>query len=317
VTPPDGELDDLLGRARRALGDQTVSAAFQRARAIIGPSKFPVGEDLAQQGLDALRQGQVPSPAQIAALETVIKALRPSILAHDGLLDALPPYQKYEQGTVDQWNAFRQAAKRYLYSVGRIDKADGTSTEPMATGFVVAPGVLVTNTHVLDAISANTRRLEKGQAVVRFGQEFGVVPDRPPVAINSVIAVHPQLDMSLLSIEDKTLAAWLIDGQPAQKARRVAAIGYPQDDPRSPVFRDVIFGNRFKVKRGAPGEIRGTAAHTVFHDCSTLGGNSGSPLADLDTCKVIGVHRDGPLFLFRNEAVDGGSLAEFVGRNTP
>jgi V8-like Glu-specific endopeptidase len=311
----DNELADLLQRATRALGEQSVPAAFQRARAIIGPSKFPEGEDVAQQGLDALKQGQVPTPVQIAALEAVIKALRPSLLSQAGLLDGLPPYQKYDPGTVDQWNRFRQTARQYLYSVGRIDKVDGNTTEPMATGFVVAPGVLVTNTHVLDGISANTRRLQKGQAVVLFGQEFGVAPDRPAVAITEVIAVHPDLDMSLLRIEDSGVTPWPIDTQATQKAKRVAAIGYPQDDPRSPVFRDVIFGDRFKVKRGAPGEVRGVAANAVYHDCSTLGGNSGSPLADLDTCQVVGLHRDGPLFLFRNEAVDGVSLAQFVTQN--
>jgi len=258
----------------------------------------------------------VPTPAQIAALETVIKALRPSILSKSALLDRLPPYGNYEQGTVSQWDTFRQSAKPYLYSVGRIDKVDGTSTNALATGFVVAPGVLVTNTHVLDAISANARVLQKGQAVVFFGQEYGVVPDPPAVAITGVIAVHPQLDMSLLSMDDKSLSAWQIDEQPVQKARRIAAIGYPQDDPRSPVFRDVIFGDRFGVKRGAPGEVRGIAENTIYHDCSTLGGNSGSPLVDLDTCKVIGLHRDGPLFLFRNEAVDGTSLSAFVKRNS-
>jgi len=311
--PVDNGFDDLLERAERALGaNQPVHTAFQRVRAIIGPARFPEGEDLAQAGMEALRKGQVPSPAQVAALETVVKALRPSILSQRALLDALPAYQNYPTGSVDQWNAFRKAAKPYLYSVGRIDKVDGNATSPFATGFVVGPGVLVTNTHVLDAISANSRLLQKGQAVIFFGQEFGVVPDPPAVAITGVIAVHPQLDISLLSIEDQARAPWQIDDQPTQKTKRVVAIGYPQDDPRSPVFRDVIFGDRFLVKRGAPGEVRGIAANSIYHDCSTLGGNSGSPLVDMDTCKVVGLHRDGPLFLFRNEAVDGGSLAAFL-----
>jgi len=309
----DNGFDDLFDRAERALGpNQPVSTAFQRVRAIIGPARFPEGEALAQAGMDALRQGKVPSPAEIAALETVVKALRPSILSRNALLDSLPAYRNYPQGAVDQWNAFRSTAKPFLYSVGRIDKVDGKATTPLATGFVAAPGVLVTNTHVLDALSANSRRLQKGQAVVYFGQEFGVVPDSPPVAITGVVAVHPQLDISLLSIENQAVVPWKIDEQPSRKARPVVAIGYPQDDPRSPVFRDVIFGDRFLVKRGAPGELRGVAADSVYHDCSTLGGNSGSPLVDLDTCKVVGLHRDGPLFLFRNEAVDGGSLAAFL-----
>lgn len=305
--------DDLLFRARRALaGAPNVRQGFQGVRAIIGPSKFPAGEDLAQAGMDALGRGEVPSPAEIAALESVIKALRPSLLSQHALLDPLPAYQRYEAGVVAQWEGFRQKVRPSLYSVGRIDRIDGKSTDALATGFVVAPGVLVTNTHVLDALSANERRLERKQAAVLFGQEFGVAPDTPAVAITGVLAVHPSLDMCLLEIEDSNRPAWEIEAKVQSKGSRIAAIGYPQDDPRSPVFRDVIFQNRYGVKRGAPGEVRGVGMNAVYHDCSTLGGNSGSPLVDLETGKVVGIHRDGPLFLFRNEAVDGSSLSTFV-----
>jgi len=50
---------------------------------------------------------------------------------------------------------------------------------------------------------------------------------------------------------------------------------------------------------------------TLFHDCSTLGGNSGSPVFQLETGRVIGIHRSG-FFMYRNEAVDGASLDAFV-----
>jgi S1-C subfamily serine protease len=306
-------LGDLLFRARRALaGAPTVLEGFQGVRAIIGPSKFPDGEDLAQAGMDALGRGEIPSPAQITALESVIKALRPSLLSQRALLEPLPAYQRYEDGVVAQWEAFREKVRPSLYSVGRIDRIDGKSTDALASGFVVAPGVLATNTHVLDALSANARRLERKQAAVLFGQEFGVAPDPPAVAITGVLAVHPSLDVCLLEIDDSIRLAWEIEAKVPSKGSRIAAIGYPQDDPRSPVFRDVIFQNRYGVKRGAPGEVRGVGMNAVYHDCSTLGGNSGSPLVDLESGKVVGIHRDGPLFLFRNEAVDGPSLSSFV-----
>lgn len=310
------DFDDLYNRALKVFGGAGPSTAFGGVRAIIGPRNFPRGEDLAEQAMSALGKGIVPSPAQIAALETVIKLLRPSVLSQRALLNPLPPYQNYEPNVLTQWATFQANVKTYLYSVGRIDKLGGaTGVDGLATGFIVAPGVLATNTHVLDAISANSRLLEKGQAVVMFGQEFQVVPDAPAVAITGVIAVHPTLDLSLLSVEDLQRPPWVLDPNPPQKTARVAVVGYPQDDPRSPVFRDVIFQGRFGVKRAAPGEVRGVGPDAVYHDCSTLGGNSGSPVVDLDTCKVVGIHRDGPLFLFRNEAVDGTSLQDFVNKN--
>ncbi len=303
---------ELLARAERALAGKSISAAFGGVRAIIGPARFPAGEDLAQEGMDALRKGIKPTPAQIAALELVIKSLRPSILASRGMLGPLPPYQRYDPGVVARWETFRAAAKPLLYSIGRIDQITGGLNDPLATGFLVAPGVLITNTHVLDALTANTRQLQEGQAVVRFGQEYGVIPDAAPIPITGIIAVHPHLDMTLLSIQKDARPVLTIASEPASQGLSVVALGYPQDDPRSPVFRDVIFENKFGVKRGAPGEIRGTAPSAVFHDCSTLGGNSGSPLLDITTCQVVGLHRDGPLFLFRNEAVDGPAISDFV-----
>jgi endonuclease G len=52
----------------------------------------------------------------------------------------------------------------------------------------------------------------------------------------------------------------------------------------------------------------------VGHDCSTLGGNSGSPVLALDTAEVVGLHFGGS-FLWRNEAVTAPILADFVSKH--
>ncbi len=105
-----------------------------------------------------------------------------------------------------------------------------------------------------------------------------------------------------------------VTAQPAGQA--VAAIGYPSKDAdRNPLFIPAIFGDRFGVKRVSPGEITGSTDRLVFHDCSTLGGNSGSPVLSLATAKVVGLHRSGT-FLFSNEAVESAALVEFVRRST-
>jgi hypothetical protein len=74
-----------------------------------------------------------------------------------------------------------------------------------------------------------------------------------------------------------------------------------------------IFMDVYNVKRLQPGQGAGRAsARASFgHDCSTLGGNSGSPIFSMKTGRVVGLHRDG-YFLYRNEAVDGASLDEFI-----
>ncbi|MFY0575140.1 hypothetical protein ACN28S_12880 [Cystobacter fuscus] len=51
----------------------------------------------------------------------------------------------------------------------------------------------------------------------------------------------------------------------------------------------------------------GAEGERLFHDCTTLSGNSGSPLFDLSTGLVVGVHATGK-FAWRNTAVSTRAL---------
>ncbi len=62
------------------------------------------------------------------------------------------------------------------------------------------------------------------------------------------------------------------------------------------------FGDAFGIKRFSPGLIRAkgvrdwykaTAVDVVFHDATTLGGNSGSCVLNLDSGQVVGLHFGG------------------------
>ena len=133
------------------------------------------------------------------------------------------------------------------------------------------------------------------------------------VAIAGVIGIHAFLDMALLAVPKLGRPVLEIDTTVVAEGLRVAAIGYPaKDAQRNPIFTSAVFGNAFGVKRAALGEVLdGVHAPSVFHDCSTLGGNSGSPLFSLATARVVGIHRSG-FFMYRNEAVDGASLGGFA-----
>jgi S1-C subfamily serine protease len=299
----------LLDRATRALGTAaTIGDAFQRVRAIIGPLNFPQGEALAQEAMEQLRKGIVPTPEQRVALETVVKALRPSVLSEKGKLTDLPVPEKQTPEALDRWQQFRTVFEPYLYSVGRIDRVGTPADVPLASGFLIAKDLLVTNKHVLASLSADTMTLQKGQAVVRFGQEYQVVPDPAPVAITGVRHVDPSLDIAVLEVDPVASPALVLAEKNLKTGAGVAVVGYPQQDTRNPVFTRSIFLDKYKVKRVAPGEIVGAGEHAIHHDCSTLGGNSGSPVVDLESGAVVGLHYDGRLFLFRNEAVDAASL---------
>jgi hypothetical protein len=310
------DYEAYLARAQRTLRQQSVDAIFKRIRAIIGPANMPSSEQgqLAQQALDSMRAMQRPSPQQLAALEYVIRLMRPAPLSRSGSLD------KLDQGlaeTFTDWESFQESVKPYLYSVGRIDSL--STRNSIGTGFLVSENVLATNRHVLDQLSGGTDELEKGQAVVRFGQEHGT-PDRLGIVnIVGVVALHESLDIALLEIEKPDNATpstpVTVETGAARDGDAVVAVGYPFDDPaRNPLFIRALFGGKFGVKRAAPGEVIKISAQSVFHDCSTLGGNSGSPIFSMKTARVVGIHSDG-FFMFRNEAVDGASLARFISQH--
>ena len=137
-----------------------------------------------------------------------------------------------------------------------------------------------------------------------------------PCCIVKVVAVHETLDLSLFEVDSVTLDVdrALLPMAPADAAQgdTVVVLGYPQNDSaRNPLFVSSIFGNRFGVKRAAPGEVIEVKGSGVYHDCSTLGGNSGSPVVSLKTGQVVGVHRSGD-FMYRNESVLGSGLSAFV-----
>jgi len=243
-----------------------------------------------------------------------VRLLRPAPLSRAGALDDLPDqkgHNLYPSELKDSWSSFRTRVQPLLYSIGRVNLIDG---KHIGTGFVVADGILATNRHVLDDLTFGTGVLAADRAQMAFQREVGAT-DAPEqtVPIAGVIRVHPRFDIALLAIPALGRPPVTLDAGPSADGARVAVIGYPaKDEARNPMFTAAIFGNTFGVKRAAIGEILdGTEAPVLFHDCSTLGGNSGSPVFSIDTGRVVGIHRSG-LFMFRNEAVDGASLDAFV-----
>ncbi len=97
----------------------------------------------------------------------------------------------------------------------------------------------------------------------------------------------------------------------------VVVIGYPARDERNDVaLQDRIFNRTYNVKRLQPGVIRARAkiqsfentVNALTHDASTLGGNSGSAVIEVDTGEVVALHFAGE-YLKANYAVPMYELA--------
>ncbi|ESZ04412.1 serine protease [Mesorhizobium sp. M1060] len=308
----------LLARAGRALGKNKVSQAVAKVKAIIGPQNIPDSEAKAQSALNKLHKGTIPSASELAALEIVIRLLRPVVYSrHGGVLDDLPEKEGHNLHSLelkDMWSEFRKKVAKVVNSIGRIE-LEGTH---VGTGFVVGEGgLLATNRHVLAALTYGSEVLAAGRARVVFKQEYDETnADADFVAIKSVASIHPKLDMVLLNLAKHRRPPVEVELEPIVETARVVAIGYPaKDEINNPLFLSGVFGDGFGVRRAALGEVLdGSGTPTLFHDCSTTQGNSGSPIFSLKTARVAGIHRAG-FFMYRNEAVDALELNAFI--NTP
>jgi hypothetical protein len=172
----------------------------------------------------------------------------------------------------------------------------------------------MTNAHVVDLLASKQGRkwVFKLRAVPGIGYEDdpGPVPT-PAYPFESVLGVHPKFDLALLKVtppqgatppEPLTLAS---DPPRKPKGRKVYVLGYPAEDPRNgAALLRSIFLNLYEVKRLQPGTILKVfdKESLLHHDCSTLGGNSGSCVLDLETNQVIGLHFAGS-YLKYNRAV--------------
>jgi V8-like Glu-specific endopeptidase len=306
----------LLARYKRTFGDAGARAIFDNVRAIVGTEHLPDGpeRDKALAALEALKNPNAdpPTPEQFGILVQMIRMARPAPLVQNGRPgDIRPEFQSL----FPDWSHFRDTFQQFASSIGQIQKPND---DGIGTGFLVSAGAIVTNHHVLDDLTAGTDALGPGQAFINFAVEYQSQLYETPVPITKVRAIHKKADLVLLEIQD----------DPPQTARTplpvasnlpavdnpVVTIGYPYDDPvHNPGFTRVIFGTTFGTKHVAPGEVVkvSKANRTLSHDCSTLGGNSGSPVVSMATGEVVGVHFGGR-FLWRNEAVDCRVLKEFV-----
>ena len=306
-------LQSLRRRAQRVFGNTEADAALKRVRAIVGTTNLPAGfeGELAKAALCKLKdpEAEEPTPRELAALEMMLRMMRPAPKFEKGKLEELTE-PEFAQA-FPNWKAFQEILNPLRASIGRIDTA---AREPAGTGFLVGDEILVTNRHVLDSISRGTRRLEPGQASIGFHYELRPRDAEDPVPIQQVIAFHEQFDIALLRVNsagDRRPALKIADVGPKLE-QAVAAIGHPFDDPvNNPLFTRTIFGGSWGIKRAAPGEVITEMPFVIGHDCSTVGGNSGSPLVSMENAEVIGLHFGGG-FLWCNEAIICTELSRFV-----
>jgi endonuclease G len=211
-------------------------------------------------------------------------------------------------------------------AVGRIELLNHPrGVDWLGTGWLFRDDVVVTNRHVAEVFgeSRGARFLFRPgfdstpmRVNIDFLDEFDCDSNRE-FPLFEIVHIEPDTGPDLAFLRIKP-----IDGQQlpkpvtlsattAQEGDQVAVIGYPARDPYfpDPELMDRVFQHRYDKKRLAPGLITGKESQRIFHDCSTLGGNSGGEVISLKTGHAVALHFAGTLFT-KNHAIPVDVVAE-------
>jgi endonuclease G len=299
----------------------------------LGAEMKKVRETRTPRVAEAMPMGEAPvgvitPPGAMVAETIVLRTGRPVLtVARD------EPLLEFSDAESEVWRERLTPAKRNIVAavraVGRIELANNADFDWVGTGWLVSDDIIVTNRHVArefgerggDGFTFRMGTRDRRQtAAVDFLEEFGRA-DELVFPVESILWIEDAAgpDMAFLRLT-RTAASQLAVPIPLAKAepaedRYVAVIGYPARDPRIPerVLMESIFGKIYEKKRLAPGSVMDVSGGMLRHDCSTLGGNSGSVVFDYERGEAVGLHFSGR-FLEANYAVLAANVAERLER---
>ena len=265
-----------------------------------------------------------PSPQAVIGLETIVMRRRRPVLE---IRNGTPLLEFKDQDDIALWKSRLEKAHDILASaiaaVGRIELTGHPDYSWVGTGWLVHDRYLVTNRHVAEEFA----RADGERFVFQPGSDgpMGVSidllqeVDRDDKQIFEVKGVsyiedRPGFDLAFLEVEQidgKIAKPIALSRRPPAPSPFVATIGYPAYDSRipEPDLMEQIYGEVYDKKRLAPGAITNVDAQRVLHNCTTLGGNSGSLVLDLTTGDALGLHFSGS-FLRTNYAVPANRVKE-------
>jgi len=221
-----------------------------------------------------------PTPDIIARLErTMVPGLSPRVFAGLAPLPAAP----VEQGSsaeVEQAMATDQA------SVVRIQGL-GCGVVDEGSGFIVSPGMVATNAHVVAGVSEP------------------VVYDQAGPHDATIVFYDPNTDLAVLRVPGLSGQPLILDSEPIIRGVQGAALGYPQNGPYTGTAAAVL---QQILAEGQNIYGTETVDRQVYQlESGIEPGNSGGPLV-LPDGRVIGI------VFARSEADDGIGYALTMGQ---
>src|SRR5215470_11612183 len=278
-----------------------------------------LAEELRDRGFEAMvTEGVSPQAAEeMLGLESIaMRTQRPVLTIRDNVTRLVFIDEADSKIWGERLTKARSLLDVAIPAVGRIDLI-GAQLDWVGTGWLVAENIIVTNRHVArefaerkgDGFAFKTGLHEQMGSDVDFLQEI----DNPKKLVFKLVRpLHieepPGPDVALFEIEmvsgDARLARPIDLATTIAVTQEVATIGYPAYDSRipEPDLMERIYGKAYNKKRLAPGSVTRLEEALLWHNCTTLGGNSGSVVFDLNSGQALGLHFSGS-FLVTNYAV--------------
>lgn len=328
--------DEAVARARDLLAGAAAPAAGTES----GDAGFVTFElDAAASGLARGEPESALASRGGAMVEAIVRStLRPALyMCRDKVLSAregLSPAARQLMEGMDLefddralFDARRDLLESRALSAGRLNLFNGFRAYA-GTGWLVEDGIAVTNRHVADLFArrwmGDDWEFQDGQfdrkVEVRMNPLDQIeTPDDPGRAafVTAIlwVAGPGEPDMAFLKVHAPGAVPIPLAGALPAAETAVAVVGYPDRDPRDNPAELIgsFFGDRFGVKRMAPGRVMAADGWTLEHDASTLGGNSGSVVLAMDTAEAVGLHFAGAA-QERNLAVPAQTVAAALRR---
>jgi len=278
-----------------------------------------LAEELRDRGFEAMVTEPVSPQAaeEMLGLESIaMRTQRPVLAIRDNAIRLVFIDEADSKIWGERLTKARPLLDVAIPAVGRIDLM-GAQLDWVGTGWLVAENIIVTNRHVArefaerkgDGFDFKMGLSEQMGADVDFLQEI----DNPKKLIFKLVRpLHieepPGPDVAFFEVEmvsgDARLARPIDLATTIAATQEVATIGYPAYDSRipEPDLMERIYGKVYNKKRLAPGSVTRLEEALLWHNCTTLGGNSGSVVFDLNSGQALGLHFSGS-FLVTNYAV--------------
>jgi hypothetical protein len=277
------------------------------------PEKSRTLDDLAEAQEDRVRYAMLSREIQALPEDTrrmaALALARPAIVIESGKL----------KDVRENWTRLlnRHAAEisAAAQSTGLVVDADD---QPKGTGFIVAPGMLMTVAAVISPVQLGSGTEVSEQAMrLCLGHSETACDSSLKIGKTLYDGKHDGSIVVLAELldHDPILNPPLLLASPLSDSNSIVGnyayiVGYPFYDPRLPhEFVSLLLGSNFgRAKRLMPGRVLAfspagpkapwadtnvASAKILTTDISTMGGTAGGPLFDLNSGTVIGVNWGG------------------------